>query len=144
MVLYYNVSLMLCYREKEKLKFNEFSLSKDSLMISAVAQWIRTRFGIMRPGFDPGHRLLCLEDGRPSKNDLASSPPGCLEVQVCGILLHTSCLISELRCLMSLHVCNKDAIFYIIIIIIIKFIKHLTPKEKSWQTFLANQYLRGQ
>ena len=49
----------------------------------------------------------------PQENDLASSPPWDAEVYLFGILLHTSCLISEFLCLTSLHVCNKDAISYI-------------------------------
>ena len=42
-------------------------------------------------------------------------PPRGVEVKVCGILLHASCLISEFRCLIILHVRNNDAISNIII-----------------------------
>ena len=83
------------------------------LSVSAVAWWIRTRFGFRWPVFDLGHGLLCLGDQCPSKMTLLPRPAGSVEVQVWGILLHTSCLISKFCCLMSLHVCNKDAISYI-------------------------------
>ena len=53
----------------------------------------------------------------PQLNDLATLAPGCVEVQMSGSLLHASCLISEFRFLMCLHVCNKDYTPYIIITI---------------------------
>ena len=57
-----------------------------------------------------------------------------MRVELCGILLHASCLISEFCCLMSLRVCNKDATSYIISFILF-FLSYDTLSKLSLNSF---------
>ena len=59
-------------------------------------------------------RPLVTMSGRlvPQLIDLATLPSGVWRFRCAASLLLTSCLISEFRCLRSLHVFNKDAISY--------------------------------
>ena len=104
-----NLSSML----RREIIFN--ATREITMQYSAVAQWICTHFVTRWPRFNLGH----FEISALVKGLFYPSSRGCGGVGVRHLatrfLLHASCLIIEFRCLMSLDIVNKDAIFYNII-----------------------------